>query len=199
MSEEQNTAPDVVETPVVGGDNPQVTDTSGNATPPVEPVKQTEPQQKSSKDYIIERKDSKISKLQAQLEKAGISSNDDDDRIDQAVNNRIGDSLDFVKDLKLGNDVDNFIYNNKHFADRKDEIIQYAKSKDYRNLSIESIAYIVAGKDLLGIGANLKAQADAKISTSRVGGQSLPVKTNDYANMSDEEFDKSVARARSNY
>lgn len=153
--------------------------------------------QKSNKDYIIERKDSKIAKLTAQLEKAGVSL--EDDKIQQAVDNKLGDSLDFVQELKLSASVDKFVAENKHFADHKNTILQYAKNDSWKNIPIENIAYAVVGKDLLGVGADLKAKADAQANASKVGGKSLQVNSNDYANMSDEEFDKVVAQARSNY
>ncbi len=151
----------------------------GDKDPDVKP-------RKSVKDYIIERKDRKIKKLEEKLNKSGEEEGDDDDgqgddaddlseeKIDKVVSAKYGPVMEATikKSLEAEDkaEVEAFVKANPDFAPYQAKAEKFMKHPSRRQLPIESIFYEVAGKDLMKIGAGRQKQADDDAKRSNAGG-----------------------------
>lgn len=143
------------------------------------------PVRKSKKDFIIDRLQKKNAKLSGkQNQKSGSDddgANDDDDKggdtddadIDARIDQRLAerDAEKAARDEMVG-DIDAFIEANPQFKQYRDKAIKWADKSDspYALLPADRLLFAVAGKDLVKLGAKMKAQADQEADQSKVGG-----------------------------
>lgn len=155
-----------------GGNN--AAGNGGEGTPTEPPVRGG-----NVKDHIIERKDSKIEKLQAEIDSlkgAGGDGGGDAGQgtdINDAVNNH--PAIKAVNEMKLASEIDGFISRegNEGFREHKAKIMEFANHPSRKNVPIETIAMEVVGRDgLLKMGANAEADASRAAAMSATGGGS---------------------------
>lgn len=130
-------------------------------------------------DFILERKDKKIAKLEQKANGAKDDEGEDDD-VDPNDEKIIGKLVDkrlqpFIEKQAKEEDeaeISSFIQKNPEFQPYIDRVRKFASHDSRKNIPIESIFYEVAGKDLMKIGADKaqKAIDEAKKSGSGGGG-----------------------------
>ena len=90
-------------------------------------------------------------------------------------------------------DVNNFLLGNPEYSKYKDKIMQRAVHPAYKNIPVKELALIVAGRDLVALGAEKERNAVAKQKASVTVGTAKQQKIEakpDWANMSSEECQK---------
>lgn len=105
----------------------------------------------------------------------------DDDRIIQ-IENRV--------------EVDEFVRTNPEFSKYRDSILKHANHTSYRDIPVDRIAMMVAGKDLVKIGAKKEREAAQKANESKGGGSSTrPTNTGkvDWKSASSEDYEQKRA------
>jgi|GEM_PF-4562759 hypothetical protein len=160
-----------------GDKKPEGTDKNApgdNDEPPVRP-------RKTAKDFIIDRKERKIAKLQKQKgDGAGDNPADDEDDDLQEDRKLILETVEPIlnpiieKSLKQEDDteVQDFLAKNPDFKPYEAKVRKFMQHPSRRQLPIHAIFYEVAGPDLMKIGAKRAAEADAKAKGGQTGGGS---------------------------
>jgi len=158
---------------------------------------------KTAKDYIIERKNKKIEKLKQKEndDKEEDDQEEDDDFspedekvVDKIIQRKYGDKFAKLEQADDEKELQAFLTGNKDFAPYKAKIWKFWQHPSRNHLPVESVAYEVAGKDLLKIGARRGQQADDKARRVSTGGNSTRNSNGkvDYDAMSAEEFQQHV-------
>lgn len=135
---------------------------------------------KSSKDFILERQQKKIKKLEAKKDdaKEDVDDSDEDEDVDEEdekVVRKVASKIlapIFEEQIAKADEaeVQAFLANNKDFAPYEAKVRTYMKHESRRNLPIESIFYEVAGPDLLKLGAARAKAADDEARENGAGG-----------------------------
>jgi hypothetical protein len=171
-------------------------DTDDNKTSDEKPAPaDDEPKtRKRNIDFILERKNRKIEKLQHKED----DNDEDDSDIDpdeaEVIDKRIAKVLSpYVEKQREAEDqslIDSFVSKNPDFAPYANKVKTFVKHPSRRDLPIESIFYEVAGPDLLKIGADRAKKATQEAKQSQAGGSTGSTESGakDAWNMSDDEF-----------
>lgn len=156
-------------------------DGTGEGAPAVVEDDGTEPPtRKTPKDFIIERKQRQLEK--ARGGRAADDEGDDDTPVDEGadaefVDKRIQESLEPILSKQDEKDRDNelneFVQTNPKFAPYKAKIARWWAHQSRVNLPVRTIAFEVAGDDLMRLGAQRGAEADAKARKGNAGGHSV--------------------------
>lgn len=164
---------------------------------------------KTSKDYIIERKNKKIEKLKNKKEQDDDdddSSDEEDDDVspeDEAVVDKIirknyGEKFAKLDESEDKAEMKTFLADNPDFKSFEKKIWKFWQHPSRNHLPIQSVAYEVAGPALLRIGAKRGTQADDKAKKSSSGGNTSRNAGGkvDYSAMSDAEFNAHVEKVK---
>ncbi|MCF7898932.1 MAG: hypothetical protein K9L31_03205 [Candidatus Pacebacteria bacterium] len=136
---------------------------------------------KTVKDFIIERQQKKIKKLDDRYNSDYLNDNDDDSSDDkdedkEFITNVVAEKFKplFEKQIAEEDDIEikKFISENPDFKNYESKARKYISHPSRRNLPIESIFYEVAGKDLMKLGAERQRQADEEARQTQAGGGS---------------------------
>lgn len=147
-------------------------------TPPADEEPKT---RKRNIDFILERKDRKIQKLQekkpdaADAEEEQIEQDDDMDPDDaKLIDNRIKSYLEPLAKKQMqdedAQEIGDFVKQNPDFAPYAAKVLKNAQHPSRKDIPIEALFYEVAGKDLMKIGAERAAKANAQARKSQAGG-----------------------------
>lgn len=146
------------------------------------PKADEEPQtRKRNIDFILDRKNRKIEKLQEKT--AGAAKKDEEEEEDEdgladedakIIDKRVNKILSpFIQKQMADEDkqeIADFVAANPDFKPYAEKVAKFAQHASRKNLPIESIFYEVAGKDLLKIGADRGKKADDKTKHTQAGG-----------------------------
>ena len=144
---------------------------------------------KSKLDYILERKQRKIEKLEREKAEATGDKNKSEDedlspeeesKIAKVIERRYGQQFEKADEIAEENakaavskEVDEFIEkdpNGKYFKEFKDKITKWALHPSRAKMPITAIAYEIAGPELLKLGAKMAKEADEEALDSKTGG-----------------------------
>jgi hypothetical protein len=162
---------------------------------------------KTAKDYIIQRQQKKIQKMQQKKEESDDDDNDDGDDdispedekvVDKIIQRRYGDKFAKLEQVEDEKEMDTFLSANPDFKDYKQKIWKFWQHPSRNHLPVETVAFEVAGRDLLKIGAKRAQEANNKArqtssdgASSRGGGGKV-----DYSSMSDADFENRVQEVK---
>lgn len=141
--------------------------------------KADEPQvRKRNVDFILERKNRKIEKLQSKgKDDDADQGEEEDDLADEdakVIDRRVGKILSpFIAKQMADEDkqeIADFVTTNPDFKPYAERVAKYAQHESRKNMPIKAIFYEVAGDDLLKIGAERAKKADKEAKHSQAGG-----------------------------
>ena len=149
------------------------TDVEAKPTPADEEPKT----RKRNVDFIIERKNRKIEKLENKKADV-IEDEEDDDDLDisdkQIIDKRVAQALTPYIQRQMqeedANEISDFVAKNPDFAPYADKVKKFAQHPTRKDLPIKSIFYEVAGDDLLMIGAKRAKELGDDAKESSAGG-----------------------------
>lgn len=138
---------------------------------------------KTPQDFIIERKNRKIAKLQNKGdqgegeggegdEEENEVAPEDADLIKKVVSPMIAPIVEKSLEAEDEKEIQEFLKENSDFKPYEQKVRRFMKHPSRRQLPIKSLFYEVAGDDLLKIGADRKAKADEEAKHSQSGGGS---------------------------
>jgi hypothetical protein len=194
-----------VEEPQTKPDESQTEPEAEPETPEVEPeADEDPPTRKTKQDYIIERLAKKKDKLKKEVEelrqKAGEGKdNDKFSDVDEYIKEKYGDKLEMLDKLaeqteeqEIRQEVEDFVRDNPDFEKYQKKILKYATHPSRKHLPVSSVAYEVAGNDLLQIGAKRAAEVKAKANKTKTGTSLSGADGGepDWNSMSQKEFEK---------
>jgi hypothetical protein len=145
-------------------------------------------------DFILERKNRKIEKLQHKEDENDEDDSDIDPDEAEVIDKRIAKVLSpYVEKQREAEDqslIESFVSKNPDFAPYANKVKTFVKHPSRRDLPIESIFYEVAGPDLLKIGAERAKKATQEARQSQAGGSTGSPESGakDAWSMSDDEF-----------
>ena len=143
---------------------------------------------KTAKDYIIERKEKKLAKLEGKKADAKADDQDaagDDDAsddsaddideedekiVEKVVSRKLAPLLQQQAEAEDNADIQAFLTANPDFAPYEAKARRFMKHESRANLPVQSIFYEVAGPDLMKIGAARAKAADVEARKSKTGG-----------------------------
>lgn len=168
-----------------------------------EPPVQT---RKTAKDFIIERKERKIAKLEAAKAgegdggKGGEKPDDgeidpeDEEIISKVVSKQITPLIEKQIEAEDEAEVQQFVAENPDFKPYEAKVKAFMKHPSRREIPIKSLFYEAAGDDLLKIGAERAKKAAEEAARSGTGGGSARSEEGegkpDWVNMPKDEFEK---------
>lgn len=132
---------------------------------------------KTTADYVAERRGKQLERARAALEEHGIELEDPDaanEQIVQVVDERLKPIIEKSERETEEAELSTFFNVNPDFKPYEAKIKKFAAHPTRRHLPIETIAYEVAGKDLMKIGASRERQAMAAAAASQAGGGNGP-------------------------
>jgi hypothetical protein len=130
-------------------------------------------------DFILERKNEKIKKLQERANGAYADKEDEDeDNLDpndaQIIQKHVAKALSpfLAKQMQDedNQEIGDFVKQNPDFAPYQTKVQKFAQHPSRRDMPIKAIFYEVAGDDLLKIGAERAKRAGIESKKSRAGG-----------------------------
>lgn len=159
----------------------------------------------TAKDFIIQRQQKKIQKLNQvdnndEYDSDSDVSSDDEELITKVVSKKFAPLI----ERQLADDDDlevkEFISKNPDFKEFEAKARKYMAHPSRRSLPIESIFYEVAGEKLLKLGAERQKKADLEAKNSQAGGGSNRggESKKDIWSMSSEEFEREKNNLRRN-
>lgn len=202
----------------------------GEQTPPSTPpvpqpqnvVDEEPPTRKTKLDYILERKQQKIAKLESQLktppaqvepqtpspESGDDMSPEEDARFTKWFEKKYGQKMSAIDPLidvtekdHVDSQVSDFFKNDPHadlLKEFEGKIRKYAQHPSRSQVPIDEIVWGIAGKKLIGYAADAvrKAAAEARESRHPASGARKPegISKKDYLSMPSEDFAKEQAR-----
>jgi hypothetical protein len=118
--------------------------------------------------------------------------------IDARVQKHLAPILQERAEAQLRSEINDFIAQNPEFKQYAAKAEKWAKHPSWENVPTEQLMYAVAGKELLKIGANRRAAAEAKARKSTVSGGSPQgtAQTKAVWEMTPDEFSKEVERVK---
>lgn len=161
------------------GDEADKGKTESKPTPPADEEPKT---RKRNIDFILERKNRKIEKLQDKNNEQQGEDEDDLDNLDPSdakiIEKQVAKVLSpFLAKQMLDEDsqeIGTFVKDNPDFAPYAARVAKFAQHQSRKDMPIESIFYEVAGKDLLKLGADRAKKAVDEAKESRAGGSTGP-------------------------
>ncbi len=173
------------------------------------------PVRKSNAQFIIERKNKKIEKMQSKADKdedAGAEdeledsdlSEDASKAIDSAVDTRIKPVMDILISKANEEELKDLFSTTPEAKKYENHIKAYLQHDAYKNVAPDVIYHHLAFNNALAIGAKKRTVADTEAKQTKGGGRGLPPKNTvsdlpsaeDIAEMSDEDFDAMEQNAR---
>lgn len=163
---------------------------------------------KTAKDYIIQRQQKKIQKMQQKKEESDDDDNADEDDdispedekvVDKIIQRRYGDKFAKLEQVEDEKEMDTFLSANPDFKAYKQKIWKFWQHPSRNHLPVETVAFEVAGRDLLKIGAKRAQEANNKArQTSSDGASSRGASGGkvDYNSMSDADFERRVQEVK---
>ena len=153
-------------------------------------------QRKSAKDWIIQRKEEKIKKLQNQkdeIEEEVIDSHDEE-LISKVIQKKLSPVIEPLLDKAINaedeTEIASFLKDNPDFEPYKDKVRKYIVHPSRRHLPVEALFFEVAGKDLLKLGADRQRKADEEANNNSTGGDtSRNIGSKSAWDMTPEEFE----------
>ncbi len=161
---------------------------------------------KSPKDYIIERKQRKIERLQAKKAGGDDDEEEDDDEdvlpedkkaIKKVVTETLTPIIQRQLDAENEQEIKNFLADNSEFKPYEKRVRKLMTHPSRAQVPIQSLFYETAGPDLMKLGAQKKKEADEEANQSNAGGGSsrgTGEGKKDWSAMPDEEFAKEKQR-----
>lgn len=129
-------------------------------------------------DFILERKNRKIEKLQ---EKGSVEDNEEEDDyvdpdaqklVQKEIQKALSPFLQKQIEEEDANEINSFLQENPDFKPYADKVRKFAQHESRKHLPIKSIFYEVAGPDLLKIGADRAKRAGDEAKETNAGGGS---------------------------
>lgn len=157
-------------------------------------------------DFILERKNRKIEKLEKKAnntddEEENDDNLDDDDAkiIDKRIKSALTPFINKQMQEEDEQEISTFIAENPDFAPYADKVRKFAQHPSRKELPLASIFYEVAGKDLLKIGADRAKKSIAESKQSQAGGGSARNTDTPKSvwDLSTDEFEKQQQEVRS--
>ncbi len=190
------------------GDGDGEKDKSNEKKDKTNPDENEEPKtRKRNIDFILQRKNDKIAKLQNKTKNDNDNDGDEDeiDPDDEKVISKVIDrKLKPLIDKQIAdedeNEINAFVKANPEFEPYAGKVRKFAQHDSRKNIPIESIFYEVAGKDLMKIGAEKERKATKEAKDSTAGGgnnRGNNAGTKNVWDMTPEEFTAEQARIRS--
>jgi hypothetical protein len=154
----------------------------GDKKPESKPTPNADEEPKTRKrniDFILERKNEKIKKLQDKTNGADADKGDEDeDDLDpndaQIIQKHVAKALSpfLAKQMQDedSQEIGDFVKQNPDFAPYMAKVQKFAQHPSRKDMPIASIFYEVAGTDLLKLGADRARKADIESKKSRAGG-----------------------------
>lgn len=160
-------------------------------------------QRKSAKDWIIQRKEEKIKKLQSQQDENEEENIDsaDEELISKVIQRKLSPVIEPLLDKAINaeddSEINSFIKDNPDFEQYKDKVRKYIIHPSRRHLPVEAIFFEVAGKDLLKLGADRQRKADEEANNNSTGGDtSRNMGSRGVWEMTPEEFEAEKEKIR---
>lgn len=135
---------------------------------------------KRNVDFILERKNAKIEKLQKDKDNKANQGGEDDDNDDVApedaeiIDKRIAKALKPFADKQVAEadkaEIDDFVAKNPDFKPYAEKVAKWAQHPSRQGIPIKSIFYEVAGDDLMKIGADRAKKATDEAKKTGAGG-----------------------------
>ncbi len=179
---------------------------------------------RTSKDFIIERKDRQLARQAAEkaakagqaddagkddeTDEADVEETDDEENeiseqdealVAKVVAKRFAPILEKHVEAEDLQEIQGFLKDNPDFAPYEKQVKVFMQHPSRRSLPIKSIFYEVAGDDLLKIGAQRQQEADKKAKETQAGGgtqQGGDTKKKSAWDMTPEEFEAEKLRVR---
>ena len=156
------------------------------------------------KDYIIQRKQKKIEKLEGADKDGGEDGDDtilpeDEAIIDKVVSKRIAPLIKQTLDVADNSDIKDFLKENPEFKPFEAKARRWIKDPSRQHLPISTVFYEAAGyKNILKIGADRKTKADKEADDTKTGGGSsrTPEGGPSVLDISTEDFEKRQEKVR---
>lgn len=158
-------------------DEPTVTDagseseedaTSKNTEEKPEEVQEEQPKENSKKrprDFILDRKNKKIERLEQELSEA----KEEQDLINPTQDDSVDGKIE--KAIKRHTEVNEFLKKYPELEEDKPKIMAYLEHDSRKGIPVEEVIISAVGVDkFLKIGANMKANADKDAQANRMGG-----------------------------
>lgn len=153
----------------------------------------------SPKDFIIQRQQRKIEKLKSKTETSDEEDSEtgdseiapeDEELISKVVAKRFAPILSKTMADEDNAEIAGFIAENPDFKPYEAKIRKFMSHDSRRHLPVSTIAYEVAGKDLMKLGAERSRKADEEASHTQTGGGAARGGTGEKKvwDMSKEEF-----------
>lgn len=196
-----------------GGEDGDGTDKGKSTDKKPTPKADEEPQtRKRNADFIIERKNRKIAKLQdkgaGKDDDKGADEEGDDDVapedeevITKVVQKHLKPIVDRAAAEEDKQEIDSFVAANPDFKPYADKVAKWAKHPSRAGIPIKTLFYEVAGDDLLKIGAERAKKAGDKARETGAGGganrDGAGGGTKPVAEMTQEEFEAEQNKVRS--
>lgn len=161
-----------------GGEDGAEDKTKATDKKPIPKVDEEPPARKRNVDFILERKNAKIAKLQDKNNKPNNDEADEDDDVApedaEIIDKRVQKHLKPFIEKQIAEEdkaeIDAFIAQNPDFKPYADKVAKWSKHPSRQGLPIKSIFYEVAGDDLMKIGADRSRKADIEAKKTGAGG-----------------------------
>lgn len=152
----------------------------GKTKKPTPQADEPQTRKRTNVDFILERKNRKIEKLQGKKDGGADDEEGDEDDVDEAdakvIDKRVHKILSpFIQKQMQDEDateIADFVKQNPDFAPYADKVKKFAQHESRKDMPIKSIFYEVAGDDLLKIGAKRAKKAGDEAKETQAGGGS---------------------------
>lgn len=122
---------------------------------------------------------------------------EDEKKIGAIVDKRMGKAISGIAAAQMRTEINTFIADNPDYKPYRESIEKFKQHPAYSGLPVSQIANIVAGTDLMKIGARRERLAQRKAVETKGGGSTqrpTKVQGTDWSKASREEFEKERAR-----
>lgn len=170
----------------------------GKTKKPTPQADEPQTRKRTNVDFILERKNRKIEKLQGKKDDGADEDEGEDDDVDEAdakvIDKRVHKILSpFIQKQMQDEDaseIADFVKQNPDFAPYAEKVKKFASHDSRKNMPIKSIFYEVAGDDLLKIGAKRAKKAGDEAKETQAGGGSAAGGTSEKSvwDLTPEEF-----------
>jgi len=125
---------------------------------------------------------------------------DIDPKVKAYVDKKYGPIEQRVQQEEIEGEVNNFLKDNPDFKPFESKVRKWAAHPSRQNVPVSSIFYEVAGPKMMELGAQRKAQADAKAAKTAGGSTTNAGESSgkNYSEMTDAEWQQEIANVKSN-
>ena len=124
---------------------------------------------------------------------------EDEAMVDKVIRKRYGSKFDQLDEKADKSEVNEFVAKNPQFKPYEQKILKFLRHPSRAHLPVKTVAYEVAGDDLMKIGAKKGKQADIQAKKKAGGGHSTSKAsggTKSVADMTDAEMSAEVERVK---